>query len=425
MEGWLHEWLSLLLRWAHFIVGIAWIGASFYFNWLENHLHRRQPPAAPQSGGATSADESDPIAGDLWAVHGGGFYYLQKYRVAPDRLPEPLHWFKYEAYFTWITGFALLGVVYYWNASLYLIDPAVSSLTVPQAIGLSLAALLLSWLLYHGLCSSQLKRHPRTLAVLILAWFTALAWLLDSLLSGRAAYLHVGAAIGTVMVANVFFVIIPAQKELVAALVDGRQPDASKGENALLRSRHNNYLTLPVLFIMISNHYPSTYGGNFGGVGGWLFLLLFSLAAVGIRHWFNIRHIPGHSRWVLPVSLLLLGLMMWMTMPASRPPVSAVSPGNAATPAVPTSDDILNIVQARCTGCHSVTPSLAGFTAPPLGMAMDSLEQLHLQADRIVNAAVTTRTMPLGNLTGMTETEREQLARWYQARQTGADDTGE
>ncbi|HMB60049.1 MAG TPA: urate hydroxylase PuuD, partial [Xanthomonadales bacterium] len=289
MEAWLQQWFSLLLRWSHFIVGIAWIGASFYFNWLENQLQRR---SAPDNG-----EQPDPIAGDLWAVHGGGFYYLQKFRVAPNQLPEPLHWFKYEAYFTWISGFALLAVVYYWNARVYLLDPAVSAISPGTGIAIGLVSLLASWLVYDGLCRSPLKQKPALLGQLIFAWFAFLAWLLGQYLSGRAAYIHVGAAIGTVMVANVFFVIIPAQKELVAALVEGRQPQASKGENALLRSRHNNYLTLPVLFIMISNHYPATYGSTYN----WLILIVFSLSAVGIRHWFNIRHLPQYNPWILPL----------------------------------------------------------------------------------------------------------------------------
>ncbi|MGH8033937.1 MAG: urate hydroxylase PuuD [Lysobacterales bacterium] len=391
METWLMQWLSLLLRWAHFITGIAWIGASFYFNWLENHLQRR----------ADGEREQDPIAGDLWAIHGGGFYYLQKYRVAPDHMPSALHWFKYEAYFTWLSGMALLGAIYYWNARLYLLDPVATSISAGPAIAISLGSLLASWLAYDGLCRSPLRSKPLLISLLILAWFALLAFVLCHLLSGRAAYIHIGAAIGTVMVANVFFVIIPAQKELVNALIEGRAPQARQGQNALQRSRHNNYLTLPVLFVMISGHYPGTYGSPYG----WLILVVFSLASVGIRHWFNVRHLPAYNRWILPLALLLLASLVLATMPSLPRPLQIAA-------AVSTTN-IMPLIRHRCAGCHASQPTLAGFTQPPLGLTFDSEELVEAQAQRIFQSAVTTRTMPLGDLTGMTEEERELLARWY------------
>lgn len=396
MEAWLQQWLSLLLRWAHFITGVAWIGASFYFNWLENHLQRRLP----------TEDSQDPIAGDLWAVHGGGFYYLQKFRVAPAHLPETLHWFKYEAYFTWLSGFALLLVVYYWNASMYLLDPAVSAISPAQAIALGLASLLASWLVYDGLCRSPLRRQLLLLGILIFAWFALLAFMLSDFLSGRAAYMHVGAAIGSVMVANVFFVIIPAQKHLVAALLAGQQPDATKGLNALLRSRHNNYLTLPVLFMMIANHYPATYGSPYN----WLVLAAFSLAAVGIRHWFNVRHLRNTQRWILPASVLVLFSLMLATLPVKRTTTVA------GAGALPSTLDIMPLIQRRCAGCHASQPTIGGFTAPPLGVAFDDVQQVENQAQRIYTVTVATRTMPLANMTGMSEEERELLAQWYAAQ---------
>jgi len=268
MDAWpqamLSDWLSLLLRWAHFVTGVAWIGASFYFNWLENLLERR-------------FKNDDPLAGDLWAVHGGGFYYLQKFRLAPAQMPGTLHWFKYEAYATFLTGFCLLMVVYWWNAPLFLINPD-SSLSQPLAISLSFSVLVISWLLYDGLCRSPLGNEGLVAGLLIFVWFTFLAWWLGDYFTGRASYMHVGAAIGTIMVANVFFVIIPAQKDMVASLSAGRTPDGSKGKNALQRSRQNNYLTLPVLFIMISSHYPFSYGSEWG----WLLLAVLSLALVAL-----------------------------------------------------------------------------------------------------------------------------------------------
>jgi uncharacterized membrane protein len=388
MEAFLHDWLSLLLRWAHFITGVAWIGASFYFNWLENHLERQNAASG--------------VAGDLWAVHGGGFYYLQKYEVAPDRLPPVLHWFKYEAYFTWITGFALLCVVYYWNGAVYLIDRTVADLSAWQAVLIGLASMLLSWLFYDGVCRSPLRKNSAVLALSILAWFAALAWLLSGLFSGRGAYIHVGAAIGSVMVANVFFVIIPAQRELVAALSERRSPDPHYGRNALMRSRHNNYFTLPVLFIMISNH----YGGTYGHPWNWLVLVVFSLAAVGVRHWFNQRHLPDHKRWVLPVSALLMGGLILALMP--RAADREVGSGDAVA-----TFELMPVIAQRCSSCHAAKPSYPGFSAAPLGVELDSQAAIEAAAERIYQSTVVTRVMPLGNITGMSDEERELIARWY------------
>lgn len=409
----LHDWLNLLLRWAHFITGVAWIGASFYFNWLENHLERQ----------SRAAESGNDIAGDLWAVHGGGFYYLQKYEVAPPRLPKTLHWFKYEAYFTWITGFALLVSLYYFNASVYMVDASVAEIGTGTAVAIGIAALLVSWLFYDGLCRSPLKESSLWIGLIVFGWFAGLAWILTSVLSGRAAYIHVGAAIGTLMVANVAHVIIPAQRDMVEALSSGQKPDGAKGRNALLRSRHNNYFTLPVLFIMISNHYPATYGHTLN----WIVLAVISIAGVGVRHYFNVRHIDGHSRWVLPVSLLVLVLAVVMTMPALRisemaddsPIADELSPAEAIVP--PTTAEVFPIVEERCTGCHSQSPTMAGFTAPPMGVSLDSEEELNREAPRVFQATVITRTMPLANLTKMTAEERDSIARWYAGRLQGDD----
>ena len=393
IEAYLHDWLNLLLRWAHFITGVAWIGASFYFNWLENHLERQS-----DAGG---------IAGDLWAVHGGGFYHLEKYEVAPETLPATLHWFKYEAYFTWITGFALLCTVYYWNAGAFLIDRSVADISSGLAIAIGLGSMLLSWLFYDLLCRSPLKRNGALLALLVFAWFVALAWILSEFLSGRAAFIHVGAAIGTIMVANVFFVIIPSQKDLVAAVSENRKPDPARGKNALMRSRHNNYFTLPVLFIMISNH----YAGTFGHPWNWLVLVLISVAGVGIRHWFNIRHLPGYNRWVLPAStLLLVGLILVM-----RPQPVVMELGEAG---FPTSAAVMPVIMERCAVCHAEQPAHPGFTAAPLGVVLDNEQNLEAMAPRVYQSVVVTRTMPLGNLTGMTDEERDLLARWYAGLET-------
>lgn len=391
MDAYIQDVLGLLLRWAHFITGVAWIGASFYFNWLENHLERQQSKAE--------------IAGDLWAVHGGGFYYLQKLRQAPEKLPPSLHWFKSEAYLTWLTGFALLCVIYYWNADLYMVDSRVADLSGLQAIAIGLASLLLSWLFYDLLCRSAAGKNQVLTAVLIFAWFGLLSWLLSTFLSGRAAYIHVGAAIGTIMVANVFFVIIPSQKELVEAGREQRTPDPQIGKNALLRSRHNNYFTLPVLFIMISNHYSVT----FGHAWNWLVLLAISLAGVGIRHWFNIRNLEKHSRLVLPVSLLLLLAVII----ALRPPSPLKQDVNMT---YPSTTEVMSVVRENCTICHSANPVHPGFVAAPVGIVLDDERGLNMMARSVHNATVVTQSMPLANATDMSDEERDLIDRWYAGR---------
>lgn len=387
MEAHIHEWVNLAIRWIHFIVGVAWIGASFYFNWLENNLNRRQA-------------ENSGIAGTLWAVHGGGFYHLKKFSTGPEELPSDLHWFKWEAYTTWLSGFALLIVAYYFNARLFLIDTTVANLSPMVAILCSMAALAVSWLVYDALCKSSLRQRPYVLAALLIAYFSLLSLLLVNLFSARAAYIHVGAAIGTIMVANVFFGIIPAQKEMVSALQEKRPLDPTHGANGLLRSRHNNYLTLPVLFIMISGHFPSTYGHQWN----WLVLILVSLISVAIRHYFNVRKSQPAMVWILPIAFVAMTAIMWFTAP------KAVS--NSDTQPVSTSE-ILSVVQARCSGCHAKKPTQPGFAAAPAGLVLESVDDIESHAARIYQSAVQTRYMPLANMTGITEPERAQLGNWY------------
>ena len=276
MVTYLLDWLGLLVRWLHLVAGIAWIGASFYFVWLDNHL---QAPS--------ERERADPgVAGELWAVHGGGFYRSQKYRLAPAVLPPTLHWFYWEAYTTWLSGFALLCLLYFLRAEAYLIDPAVAALSKPVAIGIAVGFLIASWLIYDGLCRSSLGRHARALTAVLGLALAAEAWGLCQLFSGRGAFMVYGSAIGSIMVANVLFVIIPGQRELVHAKQQGRDPDPAPGLRARQRSVHNTYFTLPVLFVMISNHYAMTYGAR----SNWLVLIAMSVAGACIRAWFVARH---------------------------------------------------------------------------------------------------------------------------------------
>ncbi|MCF6191491.1 MAG: urate hydroxylase PuuD [Cocleimonas sp.] len=387
MEAHIVEWLNLLVRWIHFIVGVAWIGASFYFNWLENHLNRQ----APQEKG---------IDGNLWAVHGGGFYHLKKFTNGPEKLPEVLHWFKWEAYMTWVSGMTLLIIVYYYNATAMMIDPSVYDLTPTMAIIIGVASGVFSWFVYDLLCKT-LKSKPLLLGVIVFIYLAVLAYLLTQFLSPRAAYIHVGAAIGTIMAGNVFFVIIPAQKELVKALSEDRIPDASYGENGLLRSRHNNYLTLPVLFIMISNHFPTTYGNQYN----WLVLIAVSAVGILARHYFNIRHI-SKAVWMLPTALFGFIMIVMATMPAKQ---EALEASDKVTTA-----QVLPIFEQRCFSCHSSKPTQPGFVTPPAGLAYDKEGVLENNADKI-NAQVMQKIMPLGNLTKMTDEEREKVSRWYRS----------
>jgi len=386
MESHLHEWVNLLLRWIHFIVGVAWIGASFYFNWLENNLDRKPP-------------QDKGIAGNLWAVHGGGFYHLKKFQVGPGKLPARLHWFKWEAYTTWLSGVALLAVVYYFNARVFLLAPE-SDLSAPKGVVVGVLAVIGSWFVYDCLCRSPLRRAPPLLAACVFAYLVALAWALSEVFSGRAAYMHVGAAIGTIMVANVFFVIIPAQKEMVAALAERRAVDPRRGANGLLRSRHNNYLTLPVLFIMISVHFPSTYGQAWN----WAMLAVLSAAGWMARHYFNVRRRDSRAALaLLPLAFALLAALAWLSAP----------PRNPAASAAVTTAQITPLIQSRCATCHAARPTQPGFAAPPAGLELESAREIELNAARIFAAAVVTKTMPIANLTGMSEIERELLAAWF------------
>lgn len=388
------EFLSLLLRWLHVIAGIAWIGSSFYFIWLDNSLER----PAPDSENARKG-----VAGELWAVHGGGFYNPQKYAVAPAALPERLHWFKWEAYTTWLSGTALLVVVYWMRAQSMMLDPARGTWPVWQAIGIGLGSMVGSWLIYDALCRSPLGRRDGLLGLVVFGLLTLLAWGLHQTLSGRAAFIHVGTAIGTIMVANVFFVIIPGQKKMVAAMRAGQLPDPIHGQRGKQRSVHNNYFTLPVLFIMISNHYPSTYAHP----QGWLVLTLIAAAGVSIRHFFNRRH-KGVLAWQYPAlgAVLLVGVAWWT---APRPQALP----RLEKPA--TFEQVRTVVGQHCLSCHAPSPTFPGIAQPPGGVVLHTPDTIAQHAQRIYQQVVVTRVMPMGNVTHMTELERAILADWVRS----------
>ena len=385
MDPYANEWLDLLVRWLHVVAAIAWIGSSFYFIALDNHL---RPPK-------DEADAERGVGGEAWEIHGGGFYQVQKYRLAPRALPEPLHWFKWEAYTTWLSGFALLIVLYYVNADTYLIDKSVADLRPWEAIAISIALLAAAWLAYDGLC--RLIPNDLALAAILLVLVTLAAWGVSHLFSGRAEYIQIGAMLGTMMAGNVFLVIIPAHWELIRAKEAGREPDAAAGLRAKQRSVHNNYLTLPVVFTMISNHFPITYGHSYS----WLTLVALLVIGAWVRHFFNLRH-TGRAAWWIPVTaaLAIAGVAV-----AIRPHGSS---GGTAVPFTRAQA----IVQARCVPCHSAQPTKAD--SAPLGLVFDTPEQIHAQASLIEQVAVRTKVMPLGNQTGMTQSERDVLGAWIQ-----------
>ncbi len=389
MQAYVVEWLNLLARWAHFVFGIAWIGSSFYFIWLDDHL---RPPAQ-------AADDEKGVGGELWSVHGGGFYHAQKYRVAPPALPETLHWFKWEAYSTWLSGMFLLAVIYWYGAEIYLVDPAVAELSPPVAVGLAILVIAGGWFVYDLLCKSPLGRREPALAGVLLVLATVLAWGLCELYSGRGAYIHFGATLGTIMVANVFFVIIPGQRKMVAAAQRGEAPDPVHGIRGKQRSVHNTYFTLPVLFVMISNHFALTYNHAWN----WLVLVGFSVAGALIRVWFVARHKGRASPLPLVAAIAILLAIAFALAPRLK----------AASAIEVTLADVQPIIERRCTSCHSAEPTYAAFPAAPAGVVLDTPAQIRAEALRIHQQAVVLRAMPIGNLTQMTDHERAVIDAWY------------
>lgn len=397
MEGYVLEWLNLLGRWVHLVTGIAWIGASFYFVWLDNHL------VAPK----VAADVDKGVGGEVWSVHGGGFYHAQKYKVAPPELPGTLHWFKWEAYTTWITGMFLISLMYWYQAEIYLIDPSVMALSKPVAVLLGMLTLIIGWLAYDRLCKSSLGEQEARLSAAMFVFVCVAAWGLCQIFSGRGAFLHYGAMLGTIMVGNVFFVIMPGQRDLVAAKREGRAPDPMHGIRAKQRSVHNTYFTLPVLFVMISNHYAMTWGHPYN----WLILIALSLAGALIRVYFVQRHFGKQTPLPLIVSaVLIMGVAAAIAPKPAAPVARDASVSNAQLFA-----GVQDVMQQRCASCHAQAPTQPGFAAPPKGIELESAEDIVRHAQTIHQQVVVTKAMPIGNLTQITDEERALVDQWFQS----------
>jgi uncharacterized membrane protein len=390
LDAYLTDWLNLLFRWLHVIAGIAWIGTSFYFVFLDNALERPSEPGDAEKG----------VTGELWAVHGGGFYHVQKHQVSPARLPEPLHWFKWEAYTTWLSGFALLVVLYYLNAEIYLIDPSVADLSVAAAVGASLTGLVLAWVVYDALC--RIVSNELVVGAAIVGLTALAAWGAGELFSGRGAFIQVGAMLGTIMAANVLFVIIPAHWELVRAKQQQRPPRVERGLEAKRRSVHNNYLTLPVVLTMIANHFPFLYARQ----RAWLVLLALMLIGAWVRHFFNLRR-QGRTVLLIPVTAAAATVALALVLEPDEPDRSTTTPVDSA--------EAVAIVERRCVTCHSADPTNEQFQTAPAGVVLDIPEQIAARAEAIRAQAVDSRAMPLGNATGMTDAERETLGAWIAA----------
>lgn len=385
------EWVQLAIRWIHMITGIAWIGASFYFVWLDMNL---TPPV--KDGYKDKAG----VGGELWAVHGGGFYEVQKYSAAPPEIPPVLHWFKYEAYFTWISGFILLIILYYFGAEIYTIDKSVADISVDMAILIGIGSIVGGWIIYDRLCRSPLINNQAVFGLVLFILLTAVAFGLAQVFTGRAAYIHVGAIMGTIMVANVLFIIIPGQTKMVEAAERGEPADPLPGLWAKQRSLHNNYFTLPVLFIMISSHYPMTFGNSYG----WLLLAGIALVGIMVRHFFNMKN-QGKARQgfiLLPLAFILFFFIAYIATP--RPDLEAMETVPFAT--------VEKIIQDRCASCHAANPSSEDFDTAPKGVKLETTAQIAREKTRIRQQSVDTRTMPQGNVTNMTDEERKLLGWW-------------
>jgi uncharacterized membrane protein len=401
----LWEWLAFAVRWLHVITAIAWIGSSFYFIALDLGLNR---------------DIKGPADGEEWQVHGGGFYHVQKYLVAPAQMPAHLTWFKWESYATWLSGVALLAIVYWAGAELYLIDYEKADLLVWQAIALSAASLAVGWVIYDVMCKSPLGRTPTVLMVLLFGVLAAMSWGYNQVFTGRAALLHLGAFTATIMTANVFLIIMPNQRVVVADLKAGRTPDPKYGKIAKLRSTHNNYLTLPVIFLMLSNHYPLAFGTQYA----WIIAALVFLMGVSIRHYFNTMHArKGRPNWTWGVTAVIFGVIVWLsTFPGHDSYDAAQS--RALTPieqrfaSAAGFEDAQNVVLGYCSMCHAREPGWAGLSGAPKGVYLETPADIAHHARQIYVQAAISHAMPPANITGLTDDDRRILSGWYRAATT-------
>ncbi|MCX8101041.1 MAG: urate hydroxylase PuuD [Geminicoccaceae bacterium] len=400
MDAALADGVELALRWLHVIAGIAWIGSSFYFIHLDASLEKR--PGLPPG-----------VAGEAWQVHGGGFYRMQKYTIAPPELPEKLTWFKWEAYTTWLSGFLLLLAIYYAKPELYLIDPRILPLEPWRAVVIGLASILLGYLLYEVLCRSPLGRDDRLLALAGVVLVVLFAFAMSRIFSGRGALIQTGAFLGTCMAASVAHVIIPNQRKAVAALLEGRVPDPELGRRAKQRSLHNNYVTLPVVFTMITGHYPLVFDNRWN----WLILSLVLVIGFAVRYFFNERHAGRPSPWWSWGVAAAAGLAaLWLARPLESAGDGTVTTASDSPPAFAEVEAVLG---ARCAMCHAERPVWPGLAAPPKGVALDTAEAIRRWAPLLAHQAVHTGAMPPGNLTGLEEEERRLLARWLAAGAPG------
>lgn len=381
--GHIYEWLNIIVRWMHITFGIAWIGTSFFFVLMENSLHRNK--------------NKPELKGDMWMLHGGGFWFVEKYQVAPAVMPKGVHWFKFEAYFTWLTGFGLLFVVYYFNAEAMLLNNE-TALSAWAGIAIGTGSLAVGYAIYHFLSLTSLLKKPLLFGLVLFVILIGFAWFYNQVFNARAAYIHFGALIGTLMAGNVFFVIIPAQKAMVKATKEGTYLDPWLGQFAGLRSYHNNYFTFPVLFVMISNHFPSTFGNEYP----WLILALLTLGSSGVKHYLNLKEKNQQSVWVMPIAVLILISTVFLTAP------TAVG-GDCKEVSFA---QVYPIFQTRCVSCHSSSPTDDVLTAPPLGVVYDTPQDIVKLTDKIMNRVVITKTMPQNNKTGITPDERELIRCW-------------
>ncbi|HFC30640.1 MAG TPA: hypothetical protein ENJ44_06320 [Oceanospirillales bacterium] len=384
--GHIQEWLNIVIRWMHITFGIAWIGTSFFFVFMENSLHK--DPNKPE------------LKGNLWMLHGGGFWFVEKYQVAPKVMPRGVHWFKYESYFTWLTGFSLLFVVYYFNAKAMLIDPNIYEMSEWMGISIGIGSLAVGYAIYHAMSLTPLLKKPMLFGATLFVILIGFAYFYTQVFNARAAYIHFGALIGTMMAGNVFFVIIPAQKAMVKATKEGTYLDPAIGQFAGLRSFHNNYFTLPVLFIMISNHFPSTFGHE----QPWFVLALLTLASSAVKHYMNLKEKNQQSVWVMPIAILILLSTVFITAPQ---PVGGTCDEIGFT-------EVYTIFQKRCVSCHSSSPTDDVWTAPPNGVTYDTPQDIQKLADKIMQRVVITKTMPQNNKTGITPEERDAIRCWIE-----------